>query len=118
MQIQLAMRHDRNGTLWISRNKKQYSTLDTIKPARYFIPRGSAPQDEKMAGFMVSGRNYYTIGGQYRGGDKEGTIGETANGQTEQNRSEVGDRPPKRRGTKVQGSELFKRSEIGSIDPI
>jgi hypothetical protein len=58
MQIQLAMRHDRNGTLWTSRNKKQYSTLDTIKPARYFIPRG-APRDEKTAGFMVSGRNYY-----------------------------------------------------------
>jgi hypothetical protein len=53
------MRHDRNGTLWISRHKKQYSTLDTIKPTRNFIPRGSAPRDEKTAGFMVSGRNYY-----------------------------------------------------------
>jgi hypothetical protein len=67
---------------------------------------------------VIRFRNKITIGGQYRGGDKEGTNGETANGQTEQNRSEVGDRPPKRRGTKVQGSELFKRSEIGSIDPI
>jgi hypothetical protein len=50
MQIQLAMRHDRNGTLWISRNKKQYSTLDTIKPARYFIPRGNtAATPKRMA---------------------------------------------------------------------
>jgi hypothetical protein len=73
MQIQLAMRHDRNGTLWISRNKMQYSTLDTIKPARYFIPWGGAPRDEKPAGFMVSGRNYYYH--SYQGGIKrEGAL--------------------------------------------